>query len=153
MIRALLLALALALPLTGSAVAEGATVTEAPDEPRIRALAQTLRCPVCQSESILESRSSTAHEMMVILREMVAAGASDAEITGFFQTRYGNFVMLAPPRSGAGGLIWLLAPVLLAGGGVLFLWHLRRRGRGDPPAGPPGKGGGLDAERLQGTGL
>jgi cytochrome c-type biogenesis protein CcmH len=146
MIRALILSLALALPLA----AQSATVTEAPDEPRIRALAQTLRCPVCQSESILESRSSTAHEMMVILREMVAAGRADAEIVEFFRSRYGNYVMLAPPRSGPGGVIWLLAPALLVGGAGFFVWRLRRRGA--VVEAPPNKPT-LDAEQLRGTGL
>jgi cytochrome c-type biogenesis protein CcmH len=150
MIRALILGLALALALPLAAPAQTATVAEAPDEPRIRALAQTLRCPVCQSESILESRSSTAYEMMVILREMVAEGRGDAEIVEFFRSRYGNYVMLAPPRNGPGGVIWLLAPTLLAGGGGFFLWRLRQRGAVvEVPAQAPT----LDAEQLRGTGL
>lgn len=88
--------------------------------------------------------------MMVILREMVAAGRSDAEIVEFFRSRYGNYVMLAPPRSGPGGVIWLLAPALLVGGGGFFLWRLRQRGAAvEVPAQAPT----LDAEQLRGTGL
>lgn len=80
MIRALLRLVVLACP------AAVQTVSEAPGEARIRALALTLRCPVCHSESIPESRSSTAAEMMVMIREMVAEGRTDAAITGFFRT-------------------------------------------------------------------
>ncbi|PKP73686.1 MAG: cytochrome c-type biogenesis protein CcmH, partial [Alphaproteobacteria bacterium HGW-Alphaproteobacteria-6] len=86
MIRLLALICCLALPATAQMVAEP------PGEARVRDLAKTLRCPVCQSESILESRASTAREMMVILREMAEAGKTDAEITAFFRDRYGDFV-------------------------------------------------------------
>lgn len=147
MIRAATLAAALVL---ASPAAQAQTVAEAPEEPRIRALAQTLRCPVCQSESILESRSSTAAEMMVILREMVAAGGSDAEIVEFFRSRYGNFVMLAPPSSGAGSLIWGLPGLLLLGGGIVLLRVLRRP---DDPGAAPSDAALQDADRLRETQL
>ena len=147
MIRAAILAATLAL---AAPALPAQTVAEAPGEPRIRALAQTLRCPVCQSESILESRSSTAAEMMTILREMVAAGRSDAEIVDFFRSRYGNFVMLAPPASGAGSLIWGLPGLLLLGGGIVLLRVLRRSGAA---AAPPADTALKDADRLRETRL
>lgn len=149
LLRAVVLLLLLAAP------AGAQLVTEAPQEPRIRALAQQLRCPVCQSESILESRSSTAAEMLVLVREMVAEGRSDPEILRFFRDRYGDFVMLAPPSTGAGRLIWALPLLLLAGGGGFLALRLRRR-RGAEAAAGPGAGrqpGGLDAARLQETEL
>lgn len=147
MIRAVILAAVLVLSVPA---VQGQTVAEAPEEPRIRALAQTLRCPVCQSESILESRSSTAAEMMVILREMVAEGRSDAEIVEFFRSRYGNFVMLAPPSSGAGSLIWWLPGLLLLGGGGVLLRVLRRSGE---PGTEPSDAAVQDADRLRETQL
>ncbi|MFV0302797.1 MAG: cytochrome c-type biogenesis protein CcmH [Paracoccus sp. (in: a-proteobacteria)] len=140
----------LALLLFLSAPASAQMVAEAPGETRIRDLAQTLRCPVCQSESILESRSSTAHEMMVILREMAEAGRSDAEITEFFRSRYGDFVVLAPPARGAGRIIWALPLVLaFAGAGLVILAIRRARPRRDVPEGPVA----LNAERLRETEL
>lgn len=147
MIRAAILAAALVL---AAPAAQAQTVAEAPEEPRIRALAQTLRCPVCQSESILESRSSTAAEMMAILREMVAAGRSDAEIVEFFRSRYGNFVMLAPPSSGAGSLIWGLPGLLLLGGGIVLLRVLRRPGEAGAV---PSDAAPHDADQLRETQL
>ena len=142
--RLALMAALLAAPLPAPAQ----VVAELPEEARVRALARTLRCPVCQSESILESRAGTAQEMMVLLREMVAAGQGDAEITDFFRTRYGDFVMLAPPREGAGRIIWAL-PLLLAllGAGV-FAAGLRRRGPAQAP-GEPATAEPLDVARLR----
>lgn len=120
-------------------------VTEATDEARIRALAATLRCPVCQSESLLESQAATAREMMVIMREQVAAGRTDGEITDFFRTRYGDFVMLAPPPSLMGRAIWALPVILLMLGALVWLravrgWRHASRPHGEVP---------LDAARLE----
>lgn len=138
MIRLLALLCCLALPASAQMVAEP------PGEARVRALAKTLRCPVCQSESILESRASTAREMMVILREMAEAGKTDAEITTFFRDRYGDFVMLAPPARGAGGLVWAVPLVLLCAGGLVLVAGLRRRTKAPAPSGSP-----LDAAKLR----
>ncbi len=117
-------------------------VQEAPEEARVRALAATLRCPVCQSESILESQAATAREMMVLLREQMAEGASDAEIVDFFRSRYGDFVTLAPPPTAAGRAIWALPPVLLLAGGLIWARSVRPR-RALPEARP------LDEARLR----
>lgn len=138
MIRlALLLWFVLALPVAAQIVAE------APDEARVRALAATLRCPVCQSESLLESQATTAREMMVLLREQVAEGRSDAEIVGFFRARYGNFVTLAPPPTAAGRLIWAVPGLLLAAGALVWLRAIRRRPGAAPSQAP------LDEARLR----
>lgn len=138
MIRALALLCCLSLPATAQ------MVSEPPGETRVRELAKTLRCPVCQSESILDSRAPTAREMMVILREMAEAGKSDAEITAFFRDRYGDFVMLAPPKHGAGRLVWALPLVLLGGGGLVLGTALWRRADAPPADGPP-----LDTAKLR----
>lgn len=143
MIRlALLIWLALA-PLAAAQI-----VAEAENEPRIRALAATLRCPVCQSESILESQAATAREMMMLLREQVAEGRTDAEITAFFRARYGDFVTLAPPPNAVGGMIWALPVLLLLGGALVWVRALRRPGRPAPDA-PPPDAPPLDEARLK----
>lgn len=139
MIRLALVLLMLAAP----ALAQ--MVIEAPDEARIRALAATLRCPVCQSESLLESQAATAREMMVLLREQVAEGRTDAAITDFFRTRYGDFVLLAPPPSLLGRVIWALPVILLMLGALVWLRAVRRRRRALQPDGAEP----LDAARLE----
>lgn len=100
----------------------GQLVDEAPQEARIRAVAMQLRCPVCQSENILDSHSGTAREMLDLVREQAAEGRSNAEIMAFFQSRYGDYVLLAPPASGPGAVIWLIPALLAVGGMGLGLW-------------------------------
>ena len=107
----------------------GAAPTLTPvQEARAIAIQKNLRCPLCDTgESIEQSRSDISVKMRSDVREQVAAGKPDAEIYAFFAQRYGNFVLLDPPKSGRNLLLWgapLLA--LLAGGGVWWTF-LRRR--------------------------
>lgn len=123
-IPAIILALLFALPLWA-----GVLVGEAPQEQRVRDIATELRCPVCQSENILDSHSGTAREMLDLVREQVAAGRTDSEIMEFFRTRYGNYVLLSPPVAGAVGVIWLVPVLLLlAGAGLGLVLVMRMRG-------------------------
>ena len=70
-------------------------VTLAPElETRARNLGLELKCPVCQGSAIAESPSEFARSMMVELRSQVQAGKSDAEITQYFVSRYGEDVRL-----------------------------------------------------------
>ena len=129
---------------------QAASVNEDPIEPRVRALAALLRCPVCQSENILDSHSSTAREMVVILRERIAEGMSDDEIFEFFRTRYGDYVLLSPPMKGAGRIVWLV-PVgfVLLGLGMFILIlgrHRRRAARAPQGTAPSGR---LDISGLK----
>ncbi|RKF12856.1 cytochrome c-type biogenesis protein CcmH [Roseovarius spongiae] len=127
----ILIALLLAAPLDA-----GALVGEDPQEARVREVATQLRCPVCQSENILDSHSGTAREMLDLVREQTAEGRSNAEIMSFFQTRYGDYVLLSPPASGPGFVIWWIPALLAVGGAGLGLVLVRRLKRRGPAAGP-----------------
>ena len=143
---ALALAFALAVPVASAAPFRA----EAPEEARVREIAAKLRCPVCQSENILDSQSGTAREMIVMLREQLAQGRSEAEIVDYFRSRYGDYVLLSPPTSGFGGVIWLVPPLLLVAAGAAYLLLMRRsaaaarRARRDGPARAP-----LDEQSLR----
>jgi len=97
-------------------------------DPQVFAIGAELRCPTCVAESVSESNAPIAQEMRQIISEQLAAGRSRAEILGFFQERYGDWVLLTPPRSGIFTLVWL-APVAAAFGGLLGLGLLMRRWR------------------------
>jgi cytochrome c-type biogenesis protein CcmH len=99
---------------------------------RTRAVAQQLRCLVCQGESVADSPSDLAKAMRKLIRAQLAEGRSADEIKRYLVTRYGDRILLAPPTSGIGGIAWLAPPLLLLGGVGLLLtlaadW--RRRGR------------------------
>ncbi|WP_415787732.1 cytochrome c-type biogenesis protein CcmH, partial [Deinococcus saxicola] len=102
-------------------------------EQRAVAIQKNLRCPLCDTgESIAESRSDISIKMRESVREQVVDGRSDSEIYTFFSVRYGNFVLLDPPKTGRNLLLWG-APLLALGGGGAALWAFLRR-RGPAPA-------------------
>jgi len=99
-------------------------------EARARALSREYRCMVCQNQSIDDSDAPLARDLRLLVRERIAAGDTDTQVTDFLVARYGEFVLLKPRVSRETLLLWLVAPVVL-GGGMLALWlHLRRRRSG-----------------------
>jgi cytochrome c-type biogenesis protein CcmH len=99
---------------------------EEPSEARVRAIAQGLRCAVCQNQSIYESNADLAKDMVRIVREKVAQGLPDADIQAYFHDRYGDYIYMEPPRHGGNWLLWIGPFVGLALGGVGLAMILRR---------------------------
>ena len=89
-------------------------------------LSRQLRCPVCTSESVADSNADVSIEMRNIVQEQLEAGKSEAEVLAYFQARYGDWILLEPPKRGLHLLVWLL-PVVVAVAGALALALLVRR--------------------------
>ena len=100
---------------------------------RADALAHTMRCLVCQNQSLAESDAPLAHDMRRIIRQQLAEGRSEAQVLQFFQDRYGEFVRYDPPFEPTTWLLWLGPFVLLALGALTLVRTLRRR-RAQPQA-------------------
>lgn len=102
-------------------------------EQRAVAIQKNLRCPLCDTgESIAESRSNISVKMRESVREQITDGRSDSEIYTFFSLRYGNFVLLDPPKTGRNLLLWGAPLLALAGGGAALWAFLRRKGTAAP---------------------
>ena len=82
-------------------------------EARARALDFEIRCVKCQSEAIASSDAAWARDARRKLRELVAGGASDQEVKDWFQARYGDFVLMDPPKTGGNLILWAMGPALL----------------------------------------
>lgn len=95
------------------------------DAERTAAIADQLRCPYCNGESIADAPSSIARDLQDFIAEEVARGASDSEIIDFFVATYGEQVLLDPPLSGWGLWLWLLPLLALGAGTVLIVNRLR----------------------------
>ena len=85
---------------------------------RYERLTRELRCLQCRSETIADSNASLAADLRRQLRELMAAGKSDAEILQYMTDRYGDYVLYKPPSRRAPGCCGR-APILLLGGGVV----------------------------------
>jgi len=96
-------------------------------EARAEAIGGTLRCLVCQNESIEESNASLAHDIRVLLRQRLLAGDTNAEARQAIVNRYGEFVLLDPPVRPATYVLWFAPAGLLALGFIGIAVWVRRR--------------------------
>lgn len=103
-------------------------------ETRARALSKTLRCMVCQNESIDDSNAPLAKDLRILVRERIQAGDSDAQVRDFLVARYGEFVLLSPRFRGQTLLLWGIPALVLLGGGAVLVFFLPRRRKTTPDA-------------------
>jgi cytochrome c-type biogenesis protein CcmH len=123
------LAVALLLACAGAACAQPVSVDK-PDprtEDRLKALAEELRCLVCQNQTIADSNAPLAVDLRNQIRGQIAEGRSDDQIRGYMVERYGDFVLYRPPFHASTALLWLGPPLLVAGGIAAFVVVVRRR--------------------------
>lgn len=95
-------------------------------EARTSAIAVVLRCAVCQGISIQESPSALAREMRLVVKEQLRAGRTEAEVKDYFVSKYGEWILLAPPAHGFNLVLYLLPAALLVGGFVAIAVVVRR---------------------------
>ena len=96
-------------------------VAENPElEKRVQAISEELRCLVCQNQTIADSHADLAVDLKNQVREMLAQGKSNQEVTDYMVQRYGDFVLYRPPVKTTTWLLWF-GPFLLLIGGIGFL--------------------------------
>ena len=94
-------------------------------EAQAKALMETLRCLVCQGQSIADSDATMAGDMRSLVRERIAAGEEPEAIRAWLIERYGHWVSYKPSSAPVTWPLWA-APVLLVAVG---LWLARGRFR------------------------
>lgn len=114
---------------------------ETPDD-RVERLGNSIKCPVCQGESIANSPATMATDMMALVSERVDQGLSDEAIISELLDSYSGAVLLDPPLSGATLVLWV-APLaaLIVGVGIIAWW------RRHPGPDNPSSGAGVDESR------
>ncbi len=98
-------------------------------EARAQEINKTVMCPVCPGESIDQSQHPRAKAMRGVVGEKLAEGSTNDEIRRFFVERYGQSVLLEPPREGLNWLVWVVPPlgVLAAALALYFVLRLAVR--------------------------
>ena len=92
-------------------VAFGATRDTGPRTPdeRIESISKRLACPVCQGESVYESRNTASNQIRVAVRQAVNEGIrTDEEIIQDVTTNYEGEELLVPTADGIEALAWAL---------------------------------------------
>ena len=118
----LVVTLALAAFVTVSVV-----IADPPEQDRALALGATIRCPVCQGESIADSPSGYARNMMALVRERIDQGYSDDQIVEELLASFSGSQLLDPEVSPQTIALWAV-PALALGGGI-WLAVAQRRAR------------------------
>jgi cytochrome c-type biogenesis protein CcmH len=135
--RRFLIALSLALPaapaLADSVLPSAAYAYNQLEDPkqeaRAKSLMESLRCLVCQGQSIADSDAEMAGDMRAEVRRRIAAGENPEDIRDWFVSRYGNWVSYDPPVEPVTWPLWI-APVLLILAGIyLARGRFRRKAR------------------------
>ena len=107
--------------------------TQLPDarqEAEAKALMETLRCLVCQGQSIADSNADMAGDMRALVRERIQAGEKPEAIRSWLIQRYGEYVSYRPPVEPLTWPLWA-APLLLLGAGLFLARGRFRRRRRD----------------------
>ena len=124
----LLVAVFLLLLLPGTAQADAL-------DDETRRIAKGLQCPVCQSVSVADSPSELAGQMRAVIRRKLEQGETEPEILAYFVERYGDGVLLEPPRRGFSLAAWAMPVLVLGGGAVVLMLALHAWLRPRAPAG------------------
>ena len=138
-LRAMLLAAVIGWPASVLAIDTERAFDDPVLQQRYESINRELRCLVCQNQTIADSNATLAADLRREVREMIAAGRTDAEIREFMIARYGDFVLYRPRMTVNNFLLWAAPLLLLLGGAYGVVRVVRRRATEadiDDPAGP-----------------
>ncbi|WBH15561.1 cytochrome c-type biogenesis protein [Sphingomonas radiodurans] len=133
-----LLASLLMLLLAGPALAQSnlpparyanTQIADPAKEAEARALMETLRCLVCQGQSIADSDAEMAADMRALVRSRIATGESSASVRQGLIRSYGDYVTYDPPLSPVTAPLWIAPLLLLAIGGLIAARSFKRKRR------------------------
>lgn len=90
-----------------------------------KALMETIRCLVCQGQSIADSNADMASDMRALIRQRIDKGEAPESIRAWLVERYGNWVSYDPPTSVITSPLWVLPIVFLLFGIFLIRGRLK----------------------------
>ena len=129
-------ALAVALPLILAAPAAAQTglpplaytqLRDPAQEAAARSLMETLRCLVCQGQSIADSDAELAGDMRDLVRRRIAAGEKPEHIRAWLVERYGDWVSYRPSSAPIAWPLWAAPLILLIFGAAIVAGRLKMK--------------------------
>ena len=92
---------------------------------RVEDISRRLACPICDGESVFESRNADSQAIRIEIARQVDTGTvSDDQIINYIEQRFGSKVLLVPRATGFDALVWALPVAALVcavvGLGVAF---------------------------------
>lgn len=123
------LSMALLLSMLAAPVAALIEFENEAEEKRFQALAEELRCLVCQNQSLADSDAGLAEDLRLEVLEQMRSGKTDQEVIDFLVSRYGNFVRYRPPVEPSTWALWFGPFVVFLLGGFAVVRTIQRRAR------------------------
>ena len=74
---------------------------------RIAHLESLVRCPACEDLSVAQSNATSALAVRHEIAHAVRRGESDSQILTSLESTYGAQILLSPPTTGLGALLWI----------------------------------------------
>ena len=107
------------------------------DQQAVYEIAAQLRCVVCQNLSVADSPSEMANQMRGVIKDRLATGERPDQVVAYFVDKYGEWILLSPPRRGFNLLVWVVPAVaVVVGIGIVALVLRRWTRRPAAPARP-----------------
>lgn len=96
-------------------------------EEEVLEIAHELRCPVCQGLSVKESMNATSTNMKKKIHTMLLEGKNRQQILGFFEERYGEWVLRNPKKTGLNISLWALPFAAIVFVSLYFFFFLKKK--------------------------
>lgn len=108
---------------SGIVLAEDPVPTPSADE--VNDIAKNMYCPVCENIPLDVCGTEACEMWREEIADLLMLGFSEDEIYEFFNERHGDMVLAVPPARGFNWLIYIVPPVVIAGGIVFLIKYLR----------------------------
>ena len=128
-VPALLLSAAAAAQTSAPAALADTQLANPAQEASAKALMETLRCVVCQGQSIADSDATMAGDMRALVRQRIRSGETPASVRAWLIARYGDYITYDPPLSAVTWPLWATPIVLILIGIAIARGSFRRRRR------------------------
>jgi cytochrome c-type biogenesis protein CcmH len=97
-----------------------------PTDDEVNAVASQLYCPVCENTPLDVCPTLACSQWRATIKEKLAEGWNEQQIKDYFVAQYGERVLAEPSTRGLNILVWVLPPVIVVVGIVVYIVLVRR---------------------------
>ena len=94
---------------------------------KVKKLTLELRCMTCQNQSVYDSNSDYAKDIIKVVEEKFNEGLGEKEIKDFLTERYGEYILFKPYFSSKNLLLWLFPFILVIASMLVFIRNLKKK--------------------------
>jgi len=96
-----------------------------PSDNEVNAIARDLFCPVCENTPLDVCATQACAQWRELIRLKLSEGWNEDQIKQYFVDQYGARVLSEPPKQGLFWLVYVIPPILIFIGVIIFIKALR----------------------------